>query len=225
MRKIQYSARQRSRFVARAPFLEKLILRKVKHFTLIVYFCWIPASVISKFLSSLCMEGVRKIDEMEKKLFQDGFIPERLHNIEVPSSIGEDHNYSNSDVQNNPQTAVDSNQEQSEPSENVAGHAENYLDDENDTLHAREQPFYGLIDLEKTLLQAISAIACDGNAMLDALVYFTIVPIDGIIIVRSVVFCYLYLISLFIIYLLYTFWQQQYFGRYFIDNNMCWEWT
>ena len=124
-----------------------------------------PGTVISQFLTRCCMEGVKKVHEMEKQLFQDGFIPERLHraSCEIEENNGETEAPGNSEANNLAQDSTHT----SEPDQAL-----------------KVQPFYGLIDLEKTMLQAISTLACDGSTLLDALVYFMVIPLSDIYMIR-----------------------------------------
>ena len=133
------------------------------------------------------MEGVKKVHEMEMLLFQDGFIPDRLHELRQPIFVeNRDHNYSS--LPRNPlnQSAVNISELQFEEDNietNNDAHGSEQQESENIPGH-RIQLFYGLLDLEKTMLQAISTLACDGNVLLDALVYMMVIPMSGMYMIR-----------------------------------------
>ena len=148
---------------------------------------WFVGTVIQKFLTNMCVDGIRKVHEMESRLFQDDFIPERLHKAgdgATASSVGMDHGYSMNDAQlNNGYNLPEQTAHIDGQTSDLAVPSAN-LDHSENTQMLRSQLYYGLLDLEKTLLQALSTIACDGSPMLDALVYFVVIPVSGMYFVR-----------------------------------------
>ena len=133
---------------------------------------------------------------METLLFEDGFIPDRLHEARKPRfDANTDHNYSgrvgehtNTSVEeglfpgsgvNGPEFQMEDNNMET----NDESHSSHVHETEIIRPH-RVQLFYGLLDLEKTLLQAISTLACDGSGLLDALVYFIVIPMSGMYMIR-----------------------------------------
>ena len=149
-------------------------------------------TVISKFLSQKCSEGVRKVVEMERTMFEEGFIPKRNHTAtsRIPGENDENNSQShiNTGEMNNtlPETSPNNATISSQSPLNDGDIPPAASQDEPTTVL---QPFYGLVDLEKLMLQAAAAMACDGNALLDALVYFTVVPISDMYIIRYVTKC------------------------------------
>ena len=130
---------------------------------------------------------MRKVQEMEARLFQDGFIPDRLHEArhQIPS-VDMDHSYTSPAASGNEvhETRVQLNSEITETNTQDIGAHPSGLEHSEDSAGLKSQSFYGLLDLEKTLLQAASTLACDGGAMLDAMVYFLIIPMSGMFMIR-----------------------------------------
>ena len=140
------------------------------------------AALISNFLWNHCTQGAMKITEMEKTMFERGYIPQRTHRATGDGSASQDN-----DVVG---PAIQTTQEYEEVQQESGNSANIYTSDTTANggvpaaISTILQPFYGLIDLEKSFLQAVASSASDGNSLLDALVYFVVVPLSEIYLVR-----------------------------------------
>ena len=107
------------------------------------------------------------VGDMEQALYQLGFIPEVPHMVSPPDTCLNDNSAFQTDSnEGNPQT----------------------LDVQSDHLQTATtrtfKPSYSMLELEKLLLQAVSAVASDGNSTLDALAYFLTIPVKDLVFVR-----------------------------------------
>ncbi len=139
---------------------------------LVVYlFHPLAEKAISDLLFDKCREGAMYVGDMEQALYQLGFIPEVPHMVSPPdTSLNHNSAFQTDSNEGNPQT--------------LDGHDPVQSDHLQTATTRTFKPSYSMLELEKLLLQAVSAVASDGNSTLDALAYFLTIPVKDLVFVR-----------------------------------------